>query len=201
MIERMTADPGINVAVQIPQEEEDDHHDQCDRQHEREFDVVNRSANRSDASKEIAGEQLEEGPLEARARIFRMLSTISTVLVPGWREIARMIPRVPLFQAIVLLSWTLSMTLPTSRAEWALHCGTRRSAADTQQLPSIGRWTGRERLLMPVQAACRQIDVALLHSALNFVDADTDVRQDGPDPPECEPRISVRRKPGRARPR
>ena len=40
-----------------------------------------------------------------------MLSTIWTVLVPGCRDIARMMPRVPLFQAMVLLSSTLSITL------------------------------------------------------------------------------------------
>src|SRR5438874_9387795 len=45
---------------------------------------------------------------------FLMLSTTSTVFVPGWRRIASTMARLPLYQLAVRLSWTLAVTVPSS---------------------------------------------------------------------------------------
>ena len=57
-------------------------------------------------------------------------STISIVLVPGWRCTASMMPRVPLYQAAILSFCTLfEDAADLVQAHRARRCGRRRSSA------------------------------------------------------------------------
>ena len=75
---------------EVPQEQEDDQHDEDDRQHQRELDVVDRLADRHRA---VAADAERRAPPAAapgaRGSSALIASTTSTVLVPGWRWMAR----------------------------------------------------------------------------------------------------------------
>ena len=99
----------------VSQKEKDDHDDQRNRQDERELDVVDGAANGFRAVvKQVELHCRRKSRLKLRQKSSERCSTISTVFVPGWRETARMMLRVPLFHAMVLLSSTLSMTFASS---------------------------------------------------------------------------------------
>ena len=100
---------------EIAQEEEDHHHDDGDSEQQRELHVVDGAAyglRRVEGDREIDGGRNLLAELAAAACL--TLSTTSTVLVPGWRWMARMTARLLLYQATILSFSTLSMTLPSS---------------------------------------------------------------------------------------
>src|SRR4029453_5752622 len=109
--------------------------------------------------------------------IFRIESTTSMVLVPGWRWMARITDRSSLYQLATLSVCTLSTTRPSCsrRRGEPLRKGTRGGreagggavAIGDDERP-VGRGTGElaggldaEGLVGPVQRARRHVDVRL----------------------------------------